>query len=515
MRNSNLKSFIMLLICILSIYISLPTFYNNIYSSLTPALRPVPINLGLDLKGGSSTVLEVVLDESVNEYMQQTLDLVLSDFRKSNIRYLNPTITTKGFQFFITSANDQKNAAIKLIYNLLHGKCYITEENDKISVEINNDAIDNIKSSLVKQSIEIIRRRIDETGTKEIDLQPQGSHHILLQVPGSNDTDEIKRLIGQTAKLVLHVVADMKFEDLLKHPSRTSFKVVELENKKKVIVQQKPLITGDMLTDAQVSFSQERPVVAFKLNSIGARIFGEFSAKNLGKAVAIILDGKILSIPVIREPILGGDGVISGNFSVASANELALLLRAGALPAPLKIVEERVVGPSLGIESINAGAKSMIIGISMVTIFMIIFYGSFGIIANLALVINTFMIIAILSIIGATLTLPGIAGIILTLGMAVDANVLICERIREELRNGKKTISAIESGYKIAFSTIVDANITTIIAALILYVIGSGSVKSFAVSLSIGIISSMFTSVSLTKAITAFCYNKLKLRFNI
>ncbi|CAG7594432.1 MAG: protein translocase subunit SecD [Candidatus Midichloria sp.] len=516
MRFSKFKAVTILLICGISIYLSLPTFFSNTLLFLPSYLRAAPVNLGLDLKGGASILLEVEIGEYLRNHSQQNLDQVLSGFRANGIPYIEAKTNIKGFDIAATSLVDQKEKILSIIRKLIGNRFEYTEDDNTLKVRFDSLVIEGIKKSLMQQSIEIIRRRIDESGTKEIDLQRQGDNYILLQVPGSDNPGKIKRLLGKTAKLSLHIVADgVTIDNLARSPIRSNLKVLEIvdnNQKHKVVLYYRPIITGDMLVDAQVSFNQDMPVVSFKLNNIGAKIFGDVSSKNIGKAIAIVLDDKILSIPVIREPILGGSGIISGNFSVASANELALLLRAGALPAPLKVAEERVIGPSLGIDSIRAGTNAMIIGISLVALFMIVFYGFFGLVANFALIINTFMIIACMSVIGATLTLPGIAGIVLTLGMAVDANVLICERIREELRNGKSNLAAIESGYKIAFSTILDANITTIIAAIILYIMGSGSIKSFAVSLTIGITCSMFTAISLTKIIIAFCHRITKIK---
>ncbi|WHQ47149.1 MAG: protein translocase subunit SecD [Candidatus Midichloria sp.] len=514
MRFSKSKAITTLLICGISVYLSLPTFFNNALSLIPSYLRAAPINFGLDLKGGASILLEVEVNEYLKNYSQQNLEQVLSELRANGIHYVEAKANIEGFEVSSTLLADQKEKMLSVIRKLIDNCFEYTEHDNTLKIHFDSTVIEAIKKSLMQQSIEIIRRRIDESGTKEIDLQRQGDNYILLQVPGLNNPGEIKRLLGRTAKLSLHIVADgVMIDNLVKSPIRSNLKVLEIvdnKQKHKVVLYYRPIITGEMLIDAQVSFNQDMPVVSFKLNNVGAKIFGDVSSKNIGKAIAIVLDDKILSIPVIREPILGGNGIISGNFSVASANELALLLRAGALPAPLKVAEERVIGPSLGIDSIKAGTNAMIIGISLVALFMIVFYGFFGLVANFALIINTFMIIALLAVIGATLTLPGIAGIVLTLGMAVDANVLICERIREEVHNGKSNLAAVESGYKIAFSTILDANITTIIAAIILYIMGSGSIKSFAVSLIIGITCSMFTAISLTKIIIAIWYRIMK-----
>ena len=512
MRVSNFKVAITIVVCLLSIYIALPSF--NMKLSLIPNyLRAAPVNLGLDLRGGASILLEVEMDEYFKNYSQQNLNQVITALRSAGINYIEAKSNRDGFKIILKSINDCVNS-LDVIKKVLGNDFSYQRSENIIETSFDKSMIQEARKSLIEQSIEIIRRRIDETGTKEIDIQRQGDNYILLEVPGSDNTAEIKKLLGKTAKLAFHIVEKgITIENLIKSPIRSSLKVLEIEEKgqkHRVVVYNRPAMTGEMLIDAQVAFDHDMPIVAFKLNNMGAKVFGDISSTNIGKAIAIVLDDKILSMPVVKEPILGGSGIISGNFSVATANELALLLRAGALPAPLKIIEERVIGPSLGLDFIEAGTQAMIIGIALVAAFMVIFYGFYGFIADLALIINTFMIIAVLAILGATLTLPGIAGIVLTLGMAVDANVLICERIREESRNGKSLFAAIENGYKKAFATILDANITTIIAAVILYIIGAGSIKSFAVSLTIGITCSMFTAVLLTKIIIYFWYSNIK-----
>ena len=342
----------------------------------------------------------------------------------------------------------------------------------------------------------------------------------MIQVPVLSDPQEIRNLIGKTAKLSFHIVLGDIESYKAKHKSFIGVKALKLDNvmtnKERntdivngVVVEDKGIITGDMLIDAQVSLNNGTPGVSFKFNHLGSTLFGNITAENIGKPLAIVLDNKIISAPIIKDKILTGTGIISGHFSIQSANELALLLRAGALPAPIKIVEERVIGPSLGFDSIESGKTAAFIGTALVMVFMALFYGYFGLVANIALIFNLFFIVSILSIFGATLTMPGICGIVLTLGMAVDSNILIFERIREEIRKGKTILSSIESGYKFAFITIFDSNITTIAAAIILYIFGTGPIRGFSVTLSVGILSSMFTSIALTKLIVATWY-KLK-----
>ena len=469
------------------------------------------MNLGLDLKGGASILMEVDIDSYLKDLYQKSLNDIMQKLRSNGIEYKEIHVDTDGFS--ICCDQDIKNTSrnILSVANEIMGSDFDHSiENETLKIKMKPQFIADVKNKLMEQSINIINRRIDESGMKELDIQQQGNNYILLQVPGFDDPDEIKKLIGKTAKLSFHLVAeDVTVETLYKSNIRAKLKVFTVEDSDKYLVaHSNPIMTGDMLTDAKVMFDNMGvPIIHFDLNKLGGRIFADVSSKNIGKAMAIVLDDKVISAPVIRQAITGGSGTISGNFTVQSANELALLLRAGSLPTQLKIVEERVVGPSLGIDSIESGVSAVLIGAVMVIIFMILFYGTFGLVADIALLVNLFMIIAVLSLFGATLTLPGIAGIVLTLGMAVDANVLICERMREELRSGKSNWTAIESGYNIAFTTILDANITTIIASLILYMMGSGSIKSFAITLMIGIACSMFTAISLTKIITNFWYS--------
>jgi preprotein translocase subunit SecD len=361
------------------------------------------------------------------------------------------------------------------------------------------------RDAAIRQSIEIIRRRVDETGTREPTIQQQGQDRILVQLPGLRDPERVKRLIGTTAKLTFRMVdtdaspGDAQRgrvppgDDLLPEEGRAG------QPGGQILVRKRVMVSGETLIDAQPSFQDAQPVVSFRFDSIGARRFGEATTENVGKPFAIVLDNKVISAPVIREPITGGRGIISGNFTTQTASDLALLLRAGALPAPLTVIEERSVGPDLGADSIRAGSIASLLGFVMVAVFMVLVYGRYGFIADIALVVNLIMIVACMSLLQATLTLPGIAGIVLTMGMSVDANVLIFERIREEQRNGRSVIAAVDTGFARAMTTIVDSNLTTLIATFLLYLFGTGPVRGFAVTLTVGIITSMFTAVMLTR----------------
>ncbi|MCZ6763555.1 MAG: protein translocase subunit SecD, partial [Alphaproteobacteria bacterium] len=338
--------------------------------------------------------------------------------------------------------------------------------------------------------------RVDETGTSEPLIQRQGDDRILVQLPGLDDPERIKRLLGTTAKLNFHMVDPRVGPEDSVPPG--SMRLVMQEGGE-IVVQREVVVSGDRLVDSQPSFQDGRPVVSFRFDAAGGKAFGKVTADNVGQLLAIVLDDVVVSAPRIQGPIPGGNGIITGQFSVQEASDLALVLRAGALPAPLSILEERSVGPGLGADSIAAGKIASVIGLIGVVIFMVVAYGLFGLMADVALFINLLIILAVLSVLQATLTLPGIAGIVLTIGMAVDANVLIFERIREEVDNGRTPISAIDAGYRRALTTIIDSNLTTLIAAILLFQFGSGPIKGFAVTLSIGIVSSMFTAIMVTR----------------
>jgi preprotein translocase subunit SecD len=386
-----------------------------------------------------------------------------------------------------------------------------TEAGDgRIDIRLAESLADELQSSAVAQSLEIVRRRIDEVGTREPTIQRQGENRILVQVPGEKDPDSIKRLLGQTAKLTFHLV-DMETpveQALAGNLPPGSMLLPSDEGDQtggavQYVVRKRVEVSGESLVDAQPTYYQNQPVVSFRFDSVGGRKFGNVTRDHVGELLAIVLDDRVISAPRIDEPILGGSGIIRGSFTVQEANELAVLLRAGALPAPLEIVEERTVGPDLGADSIQAGKVAGIVAFVIVTLFMAIYYGFFGIIADVALVINLLLMVAALSILQATLTLPGIAGVVLTIGMAVDSNVLIYERIREESRIGRTPIAAVDAGFREALRAIVDANLTTLIAAVLLYAFGSGPVRGFAVTLGIGIVTTLFTAITVTRLMVA------------
>ena len=379
--------------------------------------------------------------------------------------------------------------------------------NNVASISIDQLYKKSIQDSAIKQSLEIVRKRIDESGTKEPLIQRSGSERILLQLPGVKDPERIKDLLGKTAKLNFHMVDDDDSKSIsLNIAPFGKMIVADINNEEvKYLLEKKSRVGGENLIDANASFDPtEGHAVSFRFDTTGAQKFGKATSENIGKRFAVVLDGVVITAPVINSAITGGSGIITGNFTSQEAADLAVLLRAGALPAPLEIVEERSVGPGLGADSIAAGKIASIIGMILVCIFMILVYGSFGVIANISLIANLFIIVSLLGTIGATLTLPGIAGIVLTIGMAVDANVLIFERIKEESIKNKKIYETIKKGFDRALSTILDANITTLIASLLLFVFGSGPIKGFSITLSLGVIASMFTALMLTNLLVHF-----------
>lgn len=468
-----------------------------------PWLPYKTVNLGLDLRGGAHLLYEIDLDKVFVE----RADMMVQDLRKSlredKIAYSRIGTVSKGVRVTLKDAQDAE--AVKKMMRKLDRRLLVSADGDTVSAEMDAAMIKEVEDQVISQVIEVVRRRIDELGTTEPVIQRQGVNRVIIQVPGAKSED-LRRLVGKTAKLAFHLVGD---------PGKRGAGEVSLpyaENpERRINIKRRALITGDMLDNAQPSFNQSgQPVVSFKLNAAGARKFCDVTRNNVNKPFAIVLDDEVISAPVINEPICGGQGQISGGFSVQEANDLALLLRAGALPADMVVVEERTVGPSLGADSIAAGKKASLIGLALVLAFMLITYGSFGVMADLALIVNVALIMALLSSLQATLTLPGIAGIVLTIGMAVDANVLIFERIREELKGGRSVISAVDAGYSRAMSTIVDSNLTTLIAALILFAFGTGPIKGFAVTLGIGIVTSFFSAIMVTRLMVVLWLERFK-----
>jgi len=502
------KTILVIGICILGFIFVTPNFFTKAQLDSFPSWFPKSqVVLGLDLQGGAHLLLEVDLDSVVKEQMTNLKDSVRTTFRKDRIGYKG--LAAKKDYVSLTLRNPEDIDKAKALLKKTENDLEISATSEgQLTLRIKQSALRERKKSALAQSIEIVRRRVDETGIAEPFIQQQGDDRILIQLPGLDDPTRLKKLLGKTAKLQFRFIdSSVQAEpgkivpgaDILPSQEEEGETLTYYAVKKQVIV------TGEHLVNAQPGFDSEtnRPIVIFKFDSIGARKFGTATRNNIGKILGIILDNKVISTPQIVTTI-SVTGNITGNFTVQEAQDLALLMRAGALPAPLKILEERTVGPGLGTDSILAGERATLIAIALVIVFMFIAYSFFGAIANIAVVVNLVLLFALLSLTHATLTLPGIAGIALTVGMAVDANVLINERIKEELRMGRKMLSAIDAGYNRAMTTIIDSNVTTLIGVGLLYYFGSGPTRGFAVTTSMGILISMFTSISLTKQIVAW-----------
>jgi preprotein translocase subunit SecD len=496
--------------CLFFVVMSIPSLLNDqMRGKLPKFLSETTVNLGLDLQGGSQLLLEIDFNAYVREQLTNLVDEIRNKLREQKIGYKNLS-ASEGKVIFALRDDVAKDTDIEKVLLEVSPDLDIKKQGEGYEVSFNEKWQTTSRQQIIEQSLEIVDRRVNETGTKEPIIQRQGESRILLQVPGLSDPEHLKNLLGRTAKMTFHLL-DMEAspEDIDRGMVSSGTRILMGDGKqgeiRKYPIIARAVLSGDMLVDAHTSFddAQNEAVVAFRFNNTGARKFGEITTEHVGKPFAIVLDNKVITAPVIRSPILGGSGIISGSFTVESANDLALLLRAGALPAPLKVIEERSVGPSLGADSITAGATASVIGIALVVIFMVAFYGLFGMFANIAMIVNAFMTLSLLALFNATLTLPGIAGIVLSVGMAVDANVLIYERMREEVRNGKSPYAAAEDGFKMAFGTILDSHVTTFVAAIILYAFGTGTVKGFAVTLAIGIVCSLFTAVLVTRMMVA------------
>ncbi len=503
------KTYCIIAVCLFGVLYASPNLMGKqtlawMQANLPSVLPTQTVNLGLDLRGGSYLLLQVDLDVVIEERLQSLLDQIRTDLRKAKVSYTDLALMDKKIRFSVTDVASRD--AVKTLLREIDSAMVVQVDGASFVVAMSEAQLFERRRLALDQSIEIVRRRIDETGTREPSIQRQGDDRILVQLPGMDDPERIKNLLGQTAKLSFRLVDEAASMDPTQRVPPTAERMPSQESDHpNWVVQKRVMVSGDMLVDAQPSFQEGSPVVSFRFDSQGGRRFGEATRANVGRLFAIVLDGKVISAPVIREPILGGSGVISGNFTTQSAQDLALLLRAGALPAPIKVLEERTVGPGLGADSIKAGAYASVMGLVLVMVAVFIVYGGvFGAIANIALLFNIALIFAALSFLQATLTLPGIAGIVLTIGMAVDANVLIYERIREEIRLGRSAIVALDAGYKHAMSSIIDANLTTLIASILLFIFGSGTIKGFAVTLSIGIVASIFTGVMLARLLTVW-----------
>jgi preprotein translocase subunit SecD len=480
-----------------------------------PSFLPVrAIVLGLDLQGGAHVLLEVDAPSLTRTQVETLRDDVRGKLREARlsisggiavqprgvqVRIAEPTERAKALTLLETLNTPISNAIIGTSGHTLD----IADTGQAIQLTLTEAAINDKIRRAVAQSIEVLRRRVDALGTTEPNIQQQGADRVLVEVPGLQDTTRLKELLGTTAKLEFRLVAD---------PGDPPSEVDNLPQQQggQIPVQKRVMVAGEDLTDAQPGFDSRtgEPVVNFRFNFRGGQRFGEVTSQNVGRLFAIVLDGKVISAPRILGPITGGSGQITGNFTVEQADNLAVLLRAGALPAKLTVVEEHTVGPGLGQDSIDAGKRAALVGGVLVVCYMLATYGVFGVFADIALAVHILFIFAAMALLGATLTLPGIAGVVFTIGMAVDSNVLIYERIREEAHLGRSIISALDAGFRRAFATIIDSNVTMFVAAVILYLFGSGPVRGFAVSLGLGILTSIVTAVTMTRMMIALWYRQ-------
>lgn len=518
MRISRIKSILILLATLIGCLLAVPSLMPEatrtaVFSSLPSWVPQKSVSLGLDLQGGAHVLLEIDKPDLIRSMTTQLRDDVRRVLREERVALQGGiAMQPRGVQFRISQADDRARAMPKLralaqpVGQQLFGptgnqSIDITETPDgQITMAYSELGLNERIRRVGQQTIEVIERRINIDGTKEPSIQRQGLDRVLVQVPGLTDPQQLKERLGRTAKLQFRFVAEQGAAETELMRNRDSGQQVSVE--RSVIVE------GEDLIDAQASFDSRtgQPIVNFRFNIRGAQRFGDATTRGVGRQLAIVLDNEVISAPVVQTPITGGSGQISGQFTVEQVNSLSLLLRAGALPAKLSIIEERTVGAGLGADSIQAGLLASYLATALVAIFMIVTYGFFGVVAVVAVTFNVLMLLGLLAVVGATLTLPGIAGIVLTVGMAVDANVLIYERVREEARLGRSAISALDAGFERALSTIVDANLTTLIAAVVLFFLGSGPVRGFAVTLSLGILTTVFTAFTLSRLMIATWY---------
>ncbi|MFL2826866.1 MAG: protein translocase subunit SecD [Paracoccaceae bacterium] len=531
--------------CLVALWVSVPNFnYSNVEiindavladgeaEAVQEVRKKLPfwpdwlpnklINLGLDLRGGAQVLVEVILEDSYSEnitgYWGDLRKILRSQrenigsFRRTGQFGENLTLE---FESFEKASQAEKLLTLKIypvsdLSILKPEYIEVLRSGKRLTIELSNLQKESINKLTMEKSLEIIRRRVDEAGTREPSIQRQGDSRILVQVPGMGSAEELLQLIGKTARLTFHKVSGQKATS--EHQLDSDQIILPDEGGNNYfILEQVPVVSGESLTNAQPSFDQNnRPAVSFQFNPTAGRKFGDYTKSNIGEPFAIVLDGVVISAPVIQSHIPGGTGIITGSFSVDESNRLAILLRAGALPAGIRVLEQRTVGPELGADSIQSGKVAAIVGGVFVLLFMIFIYRTFGLFANLALMINMVLIIAVLTTIGATLTLPGIAGIVLTIGMAVDANVIIFERIKEEIKRKKNTFDAVKNGYEMALSSIIDANVTTFIAAVVLFCFGSGPIKGFSITLGVGILTSVFTAIYVTRLFILMYLNWFK-----
>jgi preprotein translocase subunit SecD len=504
------KTILVLLVCAWAFVYSLPNVVVAMGGTMPRFMPKQTVNLGLDLQGGSHLLMQVEVESVFHDRQENLYTAVKIELRKQKIANFRVSSIPRGVHVALDTEQDAE--AVRKILRKFDPDMDVTSPDPKaVDATLSPVAVKRIQDQTMEQSIEIVRRRVDETGTREPAIQRQGDDRIIVELPGVGDPQHIIDLIGKTAQLSFNLVDMGKGVE----GGTVTYPMVEdgeTEEKGRTLsISRRPLITGDMLTNAQPSQDQNgMPDVNFNLNSVGAKRFCDVTSKHTGELFAIVLDKKVISAPRINEPICGGAAHITGSFTVQQTTDLALLLRAGALPAPIKPIEQRTVGPTLGSDSVQAGKKACLMALVFVTIFACTVYGLFGVFASAALLVNMVMIIAVMSMLQATLTLPGIAGIVLAIGLAVDGNVLVFERIKEEIRSGRSVLSAIDTGYKRARTTIIDSNLTALIAALILFSFGTGPIKGFAVTMCIGVVTSYFAAIMLTRLMVLTWYGMKK-----
>jgi preprotein translocase subunit SecD len=494
-----------LLVALLSVLYAVPNVLDKdargwLETHIPSWLPSRAVTLGLDLQGGSHLLLEVKTEVAISDRVNALVDEMRLELRKKEIPYENLGVDNGRAHVTITRPADMDTARAAIAATS-QGLLFEVSGN-VLKVGLDEDAVRERKKQVVEQSIEIVRRRIDETGTREPSIQREGDSRIVVQLPGVSDPEHIKSLLGKTAKLTFQFVNDeVPMTDVVARRIPPGYDLIpSAEHADRMeVVSRRVILTGEMLTDAQATFQEGMPVVSFAFDGMGSKKFADATSTSVGKRFAIVLDNQVISAPVIREPILGGRGIISGSFGVQEAQDLALLLRAGALPAPLVVLEERTVGAGLGSDSIRSGMFALLIGLALIVAIMVITYGLFGVFSIISLFFNLTLILTCMSLLGATLTLPGIAGIMLVIGTSVDSNVLIYERMRDEYRQGRTLMGALDAGYQRAMSAIIDANVTHIIGATLMFWLGSGPIKGFGVTLSLGIITSLFTAIMLNR----------------
>ncbi len=505
------KKLAVIFVALFGMLLAVPTLVPSLAPHFPSWIKPIP--LGLDLKGGAQLLLEVDTGVMLKEKSAQLYDEVRSamiDRDKGVIRFSDLHNTGSGVSLVIKDNNDVSKAKGRL-KKILGNNVDISSSGKNLTVSYTAKAREEMITDAMSRSIEIVRRRIDALGTKEPSIQSQGGKYILVQLPGVSDPEHIKNLIGQTAKLSFHLVNENITPEQLasnRAPSGTMF-LSDIDNPdRKIAVYSRIEVSGDSLKNSEASFDQNNmPVVTTEFDASGTRRFAKLTTEHVNERFAIVLDDKVLSAPTIREPIPGGRGQISGGFTLQTAKDLAVLLRSGALPAPLSVIEERTVGAGLGADTIATGKIGSVVGVIFILVFMMMLYGIFGLIADVVLIVNLLMIVGVSALFGATLTLPGIAGIVLTLGMAVDANILPFERIRDEVRSGVPTLRAVDYGFHRSTKTVMDGELTNLICALILFQFGAGPIRGFAVTLSIGVMTTLFTCLMLTRVFVDYYMN--------